>query len=1123
MANPLGRISGQLLKDNLTRNGHELSFDTDLLFLNTSPADPLLHTIGVNSTVPFRPLMVEGTLLTEDLISSGLSAPQITISGNQILSVANMHLVAATQVNVNNLQTANLDINNNIISSRLSNSPIELSPSGAGTVDIYSNVNINNNHSLYATGDITIGGSIIIGDSNTDTIIFNADVDSDIVPDLDNWYSLGSDPAVIGNKRWLGLYPALINGSAVTAGSIGSGGVNLVLRPGNTWFVAKAGNDTNVGDHENGAFLTIEHALSVAQSGDTIVVYPGTYTEITPLTIPTGVALKGISLRSVTLVPDVTTQYNNIFLLNGQTTVDNITIADFYYDSILDTGYAFSFAPGFKVTSRSPYIQNITVITKGTVITADDPRGFASGDAGKGALVDGSVVDTSTNEATLLFNSVTFITPGVNALTMTNGVRIEWLNSFVYFANIGLYATTGVGRYDSNLAETRYGAEIRCMGSANVYGNYGAWAEGLDTLMYLVNHNFAYIGAGKDSLNDPSLNIAANETVEIDTGRIYYQSIDNKGNFQVGDSFKVSYETGDVSFNGLSVTAGGVSSIAFSTPSSETILNATLVSTGNIQFSGHKLTSLYGPVNLTAATNEIAVPHDVFAEKDINITGDFNIDGKLTLGNQTIDVVEFLADIEFDLRPVTTNTYNLGSATKKWINVNAVEADVGTSLRISGHTIETLVSGTDLTLTPNGLGKVIVPSNNTEIENDLTVSTGTTSLKALTVGSVGNLKTIDLTGNYNQTGNTLRTGDTDLTGHIQVSSNAKFSDVQFINNRITTTSLSNDLELLASGIGEIYVPTDNVQIVNNLYVDDTTTTGTMIVTTTVTADQFSTGDILIENNRITTTIGNNNLILAAAGTGGILAEKVLFNNNTISAQTTNSNLTISPTATYSVLLSTNTALKVPVGTTANRPTLIQGDFRFNTSETSYKGFSTAKVSFGGIYSADRLTRATAHPTNNTIEFYTSGVSAMDVLTDKLRMNQLLVDNKLSVNSNIISNTLANDDLIIAANGTGSVKLNSLGFFQDQVTNLDPINPLVISHTRYGYLKIGGTGAITIPYGDSTPPTYTPEIGDLRYNTEIEGAEVFSGLTYISISGPGAGLATAAQVNELTNLMSLIFG
>ena len=43
-----------------------------------------------------------------------------------------------------------------------------------------------------------------------------------------------------------------------------------------------------------------------------------------------------------------------------------------------------------------------------------------------------------------MLRPATFITPGVDALTATNGARIEWLNSFTYFANRSVYA------FDSN-------------------------------------------------------------------------------------------------------------------------------------------------------------------------------------------------------------------------------------------------------------------------------------------------------------------------------------------------------------------------------------------------------------------------------------------------------------------------------------------------------------------------------------------------------------------------------------------------------------------------------------------------------------------------------------------------
>ena len=135
--------------------------------------------------------------------------------------------------------------------------------------------------------------------------------------------------------------------------------------------------------------------------------------------------------------------YQDAIHLNGETTVEDLTIKDFYYDSGNDVGYAFRFAPNFTVTTRSPYVRNVSVITKGSVTSASDPRGFNEGDAGKGAYLDGAVATSSSKEASCLFHAATFITPGVDAITITNGTRVEWLNSFTYFANKGLYALNG--------------------------------------------------------------------------------------------------------------------------------------------------------------------------------------------------------------------------------------------------------------------------------------------------------------------------------------------------------------------------------------------------------------------------------------------------------------------------------------------------------------------------------------------------------------------------------------------------------------------------------------------------------------------------------------------------------
>ena len=75
--------------------------------------------------------------------------------------------------------------------------------------------------------------------------------------------------------------------------------------PGNTYYVAKNGADTTTlanggggGLHWDTAFLTLKKALLTATAGDTILIAPGTYEEVCPLTIPDGVAIRGTDQRN---------------------------------------------------------------------------------------------------------------------------------------------------------------------------------------------------------------------------------------------------------------------------------------------------------------------------------------------------------------------------------------------------------------------------------------------------------------------------------------------------------------------------------------------------------------------------------------------------------------------------------------------------------------------------------------------------------------------------------------------------------------------------------------------------------------------------------------------------------
>lgn len=595
-----GRIGGGVLADNLLRQG------IDLNFKNTVADTALLHfdvntsKIGINTEIPLNDLQVLNTFQTVNQRATFFNIANLSIDNSQIVSnVGDLNLTAGSNIQLSSLATNNIRINDNSFFTSPPNTNLEIRPAGIGTLEIFANWNVTG--AIHATGNVTFGGNLTVGDNSNDNLIFDAEINSNIVPDQSNTYSIGSS-----SKRWGNLYSNLLNGQQVDVGTIIVGDASLALRQGNIFYVSTNGDDTNVGDHQHGPFRTIRHALEVADASSggpvTIHIFPGEYEETLPLIVPERVNIHGEDIRNTIIKPDTASEAEDVFLLNQNCTIENITIKDFYYDSINDTGYAFKFAPGAIIAERSPYVRNVSVITRGSITSLDDPGGFASGDAGKGAMIDGAVLNNQTLSASMLFHSATFITPGVDAITMKNGVRVEWLNSFTYFANRGLYAQQGSGRVLSDGSSLEFGAEIRSIGSACVYGNFGAVADGANTLMYLIGHNFAYIGTGKDVSNDKTLVLQDQEVVEINNGKIYYVSLDGGGVFRVGDAFYVDFETGSTSIDVGNIDFSGVSSIFINTGGSVCYIDGSRIDLGNFRFSTNTIETLENDFEFTPVT-----------------------------------------------------------------------------------------------------------------------------------------------------------------------------------------------------------------------------------------------------------------------------------------------------------------------------------------------------------------------------------------------------------------------------------------------------------------------------------------------------------------------------------------
>ena len=1039
--------------------------NTDLILSPFSGEDTIFET----STVIDNDLTINGLTSVLDLNTNNINFESLNVTKN----------VAVDR----DVQFENIKISQNTIATTISNSNIALSPGGTGTVEIYANTNIDGN--IHATGNITFTANTVFGDEDTDSIIFNADVTSNIVSASSSTYNLGSE-----TQQWSEVKSVLLNGLDIDSAAVAVGGVDIGESQGNVFYVAVNGNNSNRGDHQQGPWASIRYALEQADASVggpvTIYVYPGTYEEELPMYVPPNVTVKGLDLRNCIIKPDSSTQSEDVFLLDGESTIEDLTIMDFYYDSVNDKGYAFRFAEVAStktvVTKRSPYVRNITVITHGSVTSVSDPRGFDAGDAGRGALIDGQYVDSSSQDANMLFHSCTFITPNAIAITMRNGVRVEWLNCFTYFADVGLYAINGaLGRLTNDGSTVRRGAEIRSIGSANVYGNYGAIADGDETLMYLIGHNFAYIGTGKDSSNDTTLVIDANQTVERNNGKIYYTKTDERGNYDVGDSFFVDFDTGTTSLTGAGVDLVGLSSITINTRGSSTFIDASKIETGNIRISGNTIQTLSGPITWESASSEINITGTINASEDVNITGNLTTQGLTTIGDQVTDTVKFDAEVTSNIIPNVSDTYNLGTSNKRWNYTWLSQIDTD-QITINDNAIKTNDSNVNLELLANGSG--IINPNNLRVNNNFTVNN-------LTSLSNVDFFVLSHTGNLTHTGNFSQIGNTNIIGDLNTSTVVDFENIKIQGNVITTTVSNADLELRANSTGDIFVPNANVEILNNVSVNTLGQLQDVFVTNTT---EFTTAtisnNIQISNNTITTTESNSDLEFRVIGNVYIPSNNVEVDNNlSVNSTSTFSNTNVSNNfdiqGTYNIvgniLQSGKTVVtgNVNVGNTVNIENIEINQNYISTTE------SNADLEFRASGSGNIRFIDDTDVTNN-LQVNGSVTAANINVATSLDLNQLITPNNIKIDDNFITTTVSNADLELRANGTGSIAMQDLYFRDNSLRTLS--DNIVLSTQTYN-LDINSNKALILPVGTTTERN--SQAGDIRFNTNFGIYEGFA--------------------------------
>ena len=466
-----------------------------------------------------------------------------------------------------------------------------------------------------------------------------------------------------------------------------------------------------------------------------------------------------------------------------------------------------------------------------------------------------------------------------------------------------------------------FGGEIRSIASASVYGNFGIVGDGSGSVVYAIGMNLAYIGTGKDVTNDTTAVIQANEVVANNNANIYFSTVDHKGDFRVGDLFRINQQTGEVTFTNAEFLFNNNQGITFTDGTNTTIIDGTKIESGNIRITGNTVSSISGDLNLNSSTGTINLLDNVNVTGNLDVSGNVTVGGNITLGDEVTDTIQINAKIDSDIIPAADNTYKLGTTLLNWSELNVGKVIVD-EITIDNDSITSTASNGNLNLTPNAAGKVII--DNLKFDSNIISNDGGSIVLDPSSESVQ----IDSTGALIlPKGTTAQRPGSPVNGMIRYN---------------TESNVFEAYDGQWTELGGVYDDDRDTYITPELTpgADDDTLrfyAGGSVVAD-VTANRFDikkleVDDISVSGNTLQTITTNQNLVLQANGGGFVSIENFSFNGNQITNNVDGAVTTLKQTGTGYFKVAGNGGFVIPVGNNANRhPSPETGMMRYNTVE-----------------------------------------------------------------------------------------------------------------------------------------------------------------------------------------------
>lgn len=436
---------------------------------------------------------------------------------------------------------------------------------------------------------------------------------------------------------------------------------------------------------------------------------------------------------------------------------------------------------------------------------------------------------------------------------------------------------------------------------------------------------------------------------------------------------------------------------------------------------------------------------------------------------------------------ITTYSNTLNIVSTDTITLSATQTG---NILLDSNKIVATDTGADLVLSPSGTGIVSI-SGNAQMQADVLVIGDITVDGSIVFGN-DIADTIDFNSNISG----------DLIPHISGLYNIGSETLFWLSTNIgDTTFVSQNIENYSQDI-LISLENKNYNInLNDLYINGSTISN---VLGNITVDIA--GDFVVSSNS------------AISLPSGSTQQRELGVQIIIDGGSSSSSLSQATDTLDAINDVDYTDTVYHGGKAENDPVMNTADIRFNTSYELFEGYSDlGVVSFGSVYSDDKVTKIITEPSGNAIKCLIDDNSI--VVFDSIGITaEKLKSSNITIFSNNIS---SNSDIDFQTQGSGSVTLGNISIKNNNIQNTSS-GGLVFKKTNNGYYKINENTGFVVPNGDTSSRPLTAQTGDTRFNTETSLMETFDGTSYVASWGSENAISQQ-DFQDIMNEYSLIFG